>query len=140
MCNCICVIHHVYLHIKIKFRAIFSTINTHLRHDLNSNELTVDNPQALPRRPTCFLSREESVTTATDSHQRNIFRRPAAAPLPPCQASGLPTSPSSPLERRRSPPVEATVSPPVWSWTRAPASGRRTGWGRCCRREGTTQQ
>ena len=100
------------------------------------------NSQALPTRPTCFSSREATMAT-TSSPQPRSSLQPQTAPLPPCQTSGPTTRPSSLLETSRwSPPVEdtmATISPPAWSWTRAPASGRRTGLGRCCRRENSTQ-
>ena len=103
----------------------------------------VDNPQALPSSQICFSSQEETMATP-DSHHRKFFRRPAAAPLNPCQASGLPTPHSSlPETGRRSPPVEAVMvvtAAPASSWTRAPASGRRTRWGRCCKGDPTTLQ
>ena len=111
--------------------------------DGNNSIVTVDNPQALPKRPTCFSSREDLATR--DSHRRKFFRRPATARLNPCQATGLTTPHSSLLETSlRLPPVEAmmvtTIFPPASSWTRAPACGRRrgAGWGRCCRIDSAT--
>ena len=83
------------------------------------------------------------MATPSSSQPRSSLQA-QTAPLPLCQASGLATRPSSRLETTRwSPPVEdpmTTISPPAWSWMRAPACGRRTGSGRCRRREGGTQQ
>ena len=86
------------------------------------NKLTVDNPQALPRRPAFFSSREETMAGIYPVRW-NFFPRPVAAPFPPGQR-GMTTSPSWPLAiGRKSPPVEASVmaniSPPASSWTRA---------------------
>ena len=75
---------------------------------LTHSQLTVDNPQALLTRKTCFSSQEDLMTTTTFSHRVKYSQQPAAAPLPPCQPRGLTTPPSSLLENSQwSPPVEA---------------------------------